>query len=72
MTTVLAHLYALRAQLDATILTVEAQAGIGRPAPKDPDACPNCGAAGESQVNQDTLDGTKRRFCTNCKTLREL
>jgi formate dehydrogenase maturation protein FdhE len=63
----LAHLYALRVHLDAVILAAETSAGLNVPA--DPNTCPSCKASGEGMiVDASTLDGTKRRRCTNCNT----
>lgn len=66
----LAHLYALRAHLDAVIAEYEAELGL--PAEqKDPaEWCPSCGAGPEYQKNVSTLDGVRRVFCTRCQTER--
>jgi hypothetical protein len=68
---VLAQVYAIRAQVDALILLV--QSGQPGPLPIDPaETCPKCGSSGETQEVRNTLDGTRRRYCTVCQEMREL
>lgn len=62
--TTLAHLYALRAHIEAVILVVEAEVGAS-PQP-EPGGCPSCGASSEYIQDRSTLDGTKRDRCTRC------
>jgi hypothetical protein len=61
----LAHLYALRAHLDAVILAAETEAGPGQ-TPLEPGSCPQCGASADKIEDRSTLDGTRRDRCTNC------
>lgn len=59
----------MRAQIDALLMSSsDAPAAPVNPA----ETCPKCGAGGDSQVDQSTLDGTKRIFCTSCRTERVL
>lgn len=62
----LAHLYALRSHLDAVILEAEEALGIRPDEGSDPGACPQCKAPSEQVVQQNTLDGTKKRRCGVC------
>lgn len=62
----LAHLYALRAHLEAVILSAETDAGITPGQQVEPGSCPNCGAPADQVEDRSTLDGTKRRRCTVC------
>ncbi len=68
----LANLYALRAHLDSVILAAEVEAGISHEDAKDPGVCQTCGASSDLVEDSSTLDGTKRRRCTQCGTEWEL
>lgn len=68
----LAHLYALRAHVEAVILLAETEAGVAPTAGAEPGSCPQCGASPEQVQDTSTLDGTKRRRCSNCGTEWEL
>lgn len=65
----LAHLYAMRAHVDALILTAQTELGMAQP--KDPERCPKCGVSNESSedVFSDsvTMDGTWHRGCLKCQ-----
>jgi hypothetical protein len=63
-----AQLYAMRAQCDALIMVVDEARGLRTEAeaPKDPAACPNCGAPEEKQVDASTLDGKRATMCLAC------
>ncbi len=63
----LSLLYALRVQLDAVTMAVEAELGIRQPSQADPGACPMCGAPEDKVEDISTLDGTKRFHCGNCQ-----
>ena len=65
----LSILHGMRLQLDALIAEKEGQIASSHPQP-DPDACPNCGAPAEKQVETSTLDGTKSVICIACKVAR--
>lgn len=60
-----AQLYALRAQLDAVILGVEAQAPAATP-PIVPGACPKCGAPEDKQADASTLASPGLKHCLVC------
>ena len=61
----LAHLYALRAHLNAVILAAETEAGMLQ-TPAESGSCPQCGASADKIEDRSTLDGTRRDRCTNC------
>lgn len=67
MTPVLAHLYALRAHLDAVILAIEAETAAPPSPQAEPGSCPQCGTSPDQLLDTSTLDGTKRRRCPNCQ-----
>lgn len=60
----LAQLYALRAHVDAMILSVESDDGTLPIA--EPGSCPHCGASPEQIQDTSTLDGTRRSRCQQC------
>lgn len=62
----LAHLYALRAQLDAVILSAETELGASVETLQESGGCPNCHAGADAIEDRSTLDGTKRDRCTRC------
>ena len=62
----LAHLYAMRAHLDALILLAETDLGVAPTATAEPGGCPVCGASPEQVQDTSTLDGTKRSRCAAC------
>jgi hypothetical protein len=62
---ILAHLYALRAQIDAVIVAAESDVGQ-LPQVREPGSCPQCGATPDKVEDRSTLDGTKRNGCTQC------
>ena len=61
----LSILHGMRLQLDALIAEKEGQIAASQPQP-DPEACPNCGAPAEKQVDASTM-GQKKTMCTACK-----
>ena len=63
---ILAHLYALRVQIDAIIATAEAEAGISHGVAREPGSCPQCGAPPDKVEDRSTLDGTRRDWCSRC------
>ncbi len=63
----LSLLYALRVQLDAVTMAVEAELGIGQPSQVEAGSCPKCGALEDKVEDISTLDGTKRFHCANCR-----
>lgn len=66
MTVLLAHLYALRAHVEAVILLAETEAGSASAPPREPGGCQDCGASPEQVQDTSTLDGTKRSRCSSC------
>ena len=62
----LAHLYAMRAHLEALILLAETELGMAPTAGREPGSCPECGAAPDQVDDTSTLDGTKRSRCRSC------
>lgn len=60
----LAHLYALRAHVEALVLLAEEQTGV---VSVEPGSCPKCGASPDQVVDTSTLDGTKRSRCSQCE-----
>jgi formate dehydrogenase maturation protein FdhE len=65
----LAHLYALRAHIDAVILLMEGDAGISTES--DPGMCPQCGASPDQVTDASTLDGTRKSRCAQCGAVWE-
>ena len=65
MTPVLAQAYALRAQMDALVMLLEASEGIVQPVPEPP-GCPQCAATQDKVENATMLAGPRRSRCTNC------
>jgi len=63
----LAHLYALRAHLDAIIVAAETETGFSPGQTVEPGSCPQCGASPERIQDTSTLDGTKRSRCKQCE-----
>jgi len=63
----LSLLYALRVQLDAVTMAVEAELGIHQPPQAEAGSCPKCGAPEDKVENISTLDGTKRFHCAKCQ-----
>ena len=69
----LAHLYALRAHIEALILAAEARmADVDAPRRVDPGACPTCQTPAEMLRDTSTLDGVQRRMCPTCRSEWEL
>lgn len=66
MTPALAQAYALRMQIDALVMALEAAEGVAQPVQPEAGSCPQCGASSDHVVDNSTLDGTKRSRCTNC------
>lgn len=65
----LAHLYALRAHLDAVILAAEA--GLNLAPVVEPGGCPTCGAPADQVSDASTLDGTRKSRCGQCAAVWE-
>lgn len=63
----LAHLYALRAHVEAVIVLAEAECGVAHTATAEPGSCPQCGAPPDQVQDTSTLDGTKRSRCSSCE-----
>jgi hypothetical protein len=61
----LASAYAARAAVEALILAMESELGVGEQ--QEPGKCPHCGAPAEQQENRDTLAGTSERWCKVCR-----
>lgn len=64
----LAHLYALRAHLDAVIMAAEVAEGVTQ---TQPVGCPKCGTP-EDQLQNTSTFNVKRRRCPNCGNEWEL
>lgn len=72
---VLAQLFAIKAQVDAMIVLVQSQMAappVAAAAPVDSDACPQCGASGDTQHDTTMIDGSKQRHCLKCHAVRVL
>ena len=64
----LSLLYALRVQLDAVTMAVEAELGISQTSHQvEAGSCPRCLAPEDKVEDISTLDGTKRFHCANCR-----
>lgn len=66
----LAHMYALRAHIDAVIAQMEAEAGISSDG--NAGGCPQCGAPADQVSDATTLDGVKKSRCAQCGSVWEL
>lgn len=68
----IAHLYALRAHLDAVILAAaEAEAGLPVGTQVEAGSCPECKAPPEKIDDMRTMDGTQRYHCGVCQYIWE-
>jgi predicted Zn-ribbon and HTH transcriptional regulator len=66
----LAHLYSLRAHLDAVIMAAESEAGA-LAIPQNPGGCQKCGTPAD-QLQDTSTFGIPRRRCPNCQEEWEL
>lgn len=61
----LAHLYAMRAHIDALIVVAQTELGMVPPQ-EESGTCPECKASPDFIKDVSTMDGIRRSHCNNC------